>query len=281
MAGPYRSLAFVPANNARFLEKSRGMRADIVCFDLEDSVPPDRKGEARRMARSELESGHRGRAFLRTNPPSSGLVRQDLEAAGPGLDGIVVPKVADGQELDEVVGQVESAEKRLGLEPLELIASVESARAVSSSREIAARPRVSALVFGVFDFLDDMGAEYRKGSPGAAYARARVPVEARAEGKPAIDAIWQDLGDQAGLERDCAEGRELGYAGKSVIHPGQLGAVHRAYRPTEQELDRARRVVSAYEESAASGRGATTVGGSMIDEVHYRRARALLGLEPA
>ena len=272
----YRSLAFVPANNARFLEKSRLLRADIVCLDLEDSVPPDRKGEARRMAGAELGSGHLGRVFLRTNSPGSGLIESDLEAAGPGLDGVVVPKVSDLGQLEGVFGALEAAEKRAGLEKLEVIPSVESARAVANARELASPGRVRALVFGVFDFLDDMGIEYQKGSPGAAHARAAVPLAARAEGKSAVDAIWQDVGDAPGLEKDCAEGRALGYAGKSVIHPGQLGAVHRAFGPTQKELDWARRVRSAYEESAARGRGATAIGGIMIDEAHYRRARDLL-----
>ena len=277
MAGPYRSLAFVPGNNGRFLAKSRAMRADIVCLDLEDSVPPDRKAEARAMVREELGSEHAGRVFVRTNPPRSGLVGEDMAALGPGIDGIVVPKVSDGAELDGVIDLLAEAEARLGLPPLEVIPSVESARGVSNARELASRPRVGALVFGVFDFLDDMGVEYSKQAPGAAYARARVPVEARAEGRSAIDAIWQDLRDAPGLERDCAEGRALGYAGKSVIHPGQLEAVHRAYRPAEAELEWARRVREAYEKSASAGRGATKLDGAMIDEVHYRRALALLG----
>lgn len=277
MPGPYRSLAFVPGNNGRFLEKSRALAADLVCLDLEDSVPPDRKDEARSMARAELSFAHLGRVFLRTNPPRSGQIKKDMEAVGRGLDGIVVPKVSDGAELDEVIYELAEAERNLGLPELEVLPSIESARGVANTREIASRPRVRAVVFGVFDFLDDMRVEYSKGAPGAAYARARVPVEARAEGRAAIDAIWQDLEDVPGLERDCAEGRALGYAGKSVIHPGQLSTVHEIYRPAEIELEWARRVRAAYEESAAAGRGATSVDGLMIDEVHYRRALALLG----
>ena len=274
--GPYRSLAFVPGNNERFLAKSRTLPSDLVCIDLEDSVPPDRKDEARSMARAELSFEHSGRVFLRTNPPRSGQIVKDIRAVGPGLDGIVVPKVSDGMEIDNVISKLAEAEKNLGLPELEVLPSIESARGVANTREIASRPRVRAVVFGVFDFLDDMGVEYSKGAPGAAYARARVPVEARAEGCAAIDAIWQDLGDELGLERDCAEGRALGYAGKSVIHPGQLSAVHKIYRPAEAELEWARRVRAAYEESAAAGRGATSVDGLMIDEVHYRRALSLL-----
>ena len=121
MAGPYRSLAFVPGNNGRFLAKSRAMRADIVCLDLEDSVPPDRKAEARAMVREELGSEHAGRVFVRTNPPRSGLVGEDMAALGPGIDGIVVPKVSDGAELDGVIDLLAEAEARLGLPPLEVI----------------------------------------------------------------------------------------------------------------------------------------------------------------
>jgi len=274
-AALYRSLAFVPAISARFLEKARTMRADIVCLDLEDSVRAGDKREARRMARAALASPHEARVFVRTNAPSTAEMRADIGAvARRGLDGVVVPKVGSAAQVRAVARALSRLERSRGLRRLEIIPSIESAAgAVACAAIAAASPRVRAVVFGIFDLMHDMGMEGAPGE-GAEHARAQVPLHARAGGAVAIDSIWQDLRSPAGLARDCRRGRSLGYAGKSVIHPAQLPAVHRAFAPTRAELDWARRVVGAYE--APGGRGAMRVGGMMVDEVHYRQARALI-----
>jgi len=136
--------------------------------------------------------------------------------------------------------------------------------------------RISALVFGVFDLLNDLGVEYTKKPEGAAYSRAKIPVDARAAGKYAIDAIWQDLDDVAGLEQDSLVAKNLGYVGKSIIHPNQVDIVHKVFYPTSAEIEWAKKVVSAYDMAKKSKKGATTVDGKMIDEVHYKRAISLL-----
>ena len=156
--------------------------------------------------------------------------------------------------------------------------SIESALGVVNCYEIASSSkRIDALVFGIFDLLNDMGIEYTKGNPrGAKYSRYKVPVAATAAGVVAIDGIWQDLKDKNGFTKDCEVGRSLGYVGKSVIHPDQIQTVHKIFHPNKAEIEWAKKVCSVYEELTKKGKGATVVEGKMIDEVHYKRAKALL-----
>lgn len=278
----FRSLIFVPGNNARFLEKAKRLDADIVCFDLEDSVPQKEKPAARRLVRAALKSrsSYGSSIFVRTNSPASGLVPRDLEAVVfDGLDGVVIPKVDTPRDLSSMVKKLGTLEKRRRLGRVSLIPSIESAKGVVNAYRIASSDsRVRAIVFGVFDLLNDMGLEYAKDSKGAEFSRAKIPVDAAAAGVASIDGIWQDLKDQKGLQRDCSIGRCLGYSGKSIIHPDQIPTTHRMYHPGRAEIRWAERVCNAYERSVRAGRGATRLDGKMIDEVHFKQARALLDL---
>lgn len=275
----FRSLIFVPGNNPRFLDKARGLEADIVCLDLEDSVPLPQKARARDMVFEALErGGYAASVFVRTNSPASGMIPQDLEVVVPGgPDGIVVPKVDGSGDMVPIFDTLAR------LEPegagTAVIPSIESAAGVVNAYHIAScGPRVCALVFGVFDLLNDMGIEYSPDTA-ASYARAKVPVDAAAAGIPAIDGIWQDVRDAGGLASDCRTGRNMGYSGKSLIHPGQICDTHRMFAPTESDIKWAEKVCHTYQDMAAeSGRGATVVDGKMIDEVHYKRAKSVLRL---
>jgi len=280
MARLLRSLIFVPGNNPRFLEKAKTLSADIVCFDLEDSVPLNEKDSARNLIKEALakRSEFKSEVYVRTNSPVSGLIPDDLhKIVQKGIDGIVIPKVNNIKELKKIEKLLVMLEKKRKLKPIELIPSIESAEGVVNAYNIASsNKRISALVFGVFDLLNDMGIEYTKQADGAKYARAKIPVDAKAAGKYAIDAIWQDLNDENGLEQDCTIGRNLGYVGKSIIHPNQISVTHRIFHPTKDEIDWAEKVCQAYMESTKKNKGATVVEGKMIDEVHFKRARALL-----
>ena len=280
MARLLRSLLFVPSNNSRFLEKAKTIPADIVCLDLEDSVPQNEKENARILIRQALEkrSEYMAEVYVRTNSPSSGLISDDLsKIIHKGIDGIVIPKVNNSKDVRKIEKQLTALEKRNKLKKIELMPSIESAEGVVNAYSIAlSSNRISALVFGVFDFLNDMGIEYTKQAEGAKYARAKIPIEAKAAGKYAVDAIWQDLNDEAGLDQDCIIGRNLGYVGKSIIHPNQIPAAHRIFYPTQGEIEWAKKVYQAYIESAKKKKGATMVEGKMIDEVHFKRAKALL-----
>jgi len=281
MLNLFRSLVFVPGNNPRFLEKAKLLTADIVCFDLEDSVPDKEKKKARVLIRNTLKQRNKYSpdVFVRTNSSESGLIEADLkEIVQKGIDGIVIPKVNSVNELKKIEKIISGLEKKRKIKGIRLMPSIESALGVVNCYEIASSSkRVDALVFGIFDLLNDMGIEYTKGNPrGAKYSRYKIPVAATAAGVVAIDGIWQDLKDNSGFTKDCEVGRSLGYAGKSVIHPDQIKTVHKIFHPNKTEIKWAKKVCSVYEKSTKKGKGATVVEEKMIDEVHYKRAKALL-----
>jgi len=281
MANLFRSLVFVPGNNPRFLEKAKSLTADIVCFDLEDSVPDKEKKKARALIKNTLKQRKKYSpdVFVRTNSPESGMIEADLkEIVQKGIDGIVIPKVNSVKELKQIEKTLSVLEKKRKIKGIRLMPSIESALGVMNCYEIASSSkRIVALVFGIFDLLNDMAIEYTKGNPpGAKYSRYKIPVAAAAVGIVAIDGIWQDLKDKNGFTKDCEVGRSLGYVGKSVIHPDQIQTVHKIFHPNKAEIEWAKKVCSVYEELTKKGKGATVVEGKMIDEVHYKRAKALL-----
>jgi len=176
MSNLFRSLVFVPGNNPRFLEKAKSLPADIVCFDLEDSVPDKEKKKARVLIKNALKKRNQYSAsiFARTNSPDSGKIEADLkEIVQKGIDGIVIPKVNSAKELKKIEKTISSLEKKRKIKGIRLMPSIESALGVVNCYEIAsASKRIDALVFGIFDLLNDMGIEYTKGNPiGAKYSR--------------------------------------------------------------------------------------------------------------
>jgi citrate lyase subunit beta/citryl-CoA lyase len=283
-----RSLIFVPGNNRRFIEKAKGLKADIICFDLEDSVPVNEKDAARQMIgdalsqRPQFESS----LYVRINPLDSDLWSLDLkEAIKNGIDGIVVPKVNDQNQIKNLGYELTLLEdsRQMIKGSIKLVPSIESAKGIVNSYLIAtASQRVNAMVFGIFDFLYDMGLDYSEndGMEKYMYARSKVPVDARAAGIEAIDGIWQKVDDIEGLIRDAAVARRLGYSGKSLIHPTQIEPVHRVFIPTESQIKWARKVVDALEKAMEKGEGlgAVKLEGKMVDAVHYKQAKTILHL---
>jgi citrate lyase subunit beta / citryl-CoA lyase len=279
----FRSLIFVPGNSQRFIEKAKTLAADIICFDLEDSVPANEKEIARKtIAQALARRQEYGRpVYVRTNSPESGLLAADLKAVvRKGIDGIVVPKVNDAKEMAQIKKLAAALEAKQKTGRIALMPSIETARGVVNAYQIAsADERVNALVFGVFDFLYDMKLDYDEhDNSGYAYARAKIPVDARAAGIGSIDAIWQKLDDADGLVRDASIAKKLGYSGKSIIHPSQIEPVHRVFRPSRSEVEWAQKVVAALGTAMekGSGRGAVRLEGRMIDAVHYKQAKAIL-----
>ena len=172
------------------------------------------------------------------NSPLSGKISSDLkEIIQKGIDGIVIPKVNNISELKKIQKILSGLEKSKKLKPIQIIPSIESAEGVVNSYQIASfGKRVTAIVFGIFDLLNDLGVEYTKDSPGGKYSRYKIPVDATAAGISAIDGIWQDLNDLKGLQKDCNFGKSLGYSGKSVIHPDQISIVHKSFYPNKTEI---------------------------------------------
>lgn len=268
----------------RFVEKAKTLAADIICFDLEDSVPDNEKDAARRIISETLlarRQEYSGIVYVRTNSPESGLIPDDLKAVlQEGIDGIVVPKVNDVSEMLEIKKHIVMLEKERKTDKIALMPSIETARGVVNAYLIAsAEERIKALVFGVFDFLYDMRLDYDEHDPlGYSYVRAKIPVDARAAGVHAIDAIWQKIDDIDGLIRDATMARRLGYSGKSIIHPSQIEPVHKVFRPSKNEVEWAKKVVQALGQAMkkGTGRGAIRLEGKMIDAVHYKQAKAIL-----
>jgi len=300
----FRTLLFIPGNNKRFLEKSRLLYPDILCLDLEDSVPISEKSIAREMIIQSLSTNNHSlnrinininnkidnannkhkelpQLFVRINSFESGLYEQDLESViCESLDGIVIPKVNSDSELEKITEIIANLEKKRNIEKtLRLIPSIESSQGVVNSYHIAKyNSRICSLLFGVFDYLYDMKLDYENEGLEYSYARAKIPVDARAAGIPALDSIWQKVDDLDGLQRDAKTAKKLGYAGKSIIHPKHIEPVHNVFVPSQNEIEWAKKVISTLNEIQQHGdkRGAFKVDGKMIDAVHFKQAKLIL-----
>lgn len=280
-----RSLIFVPSNSKRFIEKAKALNADIICFDLEDSVPFNEKTTARQAIVDVLakKAEYRSNIYIRINSLESGLAFSDLKSIiQEGLDGIVVPKVNDKEEVNQIEHLTSSLEKERGIEKdsIKLMPSIESAKGVVNAHSIAKSvERINALVFGVFDFLYDMHLDYVEDDEvGYQYARAKIPVDARAAGVAALDGIWQKVHDIEGLRNDASIARRLGYSGKTIIHPSHIDPVHKIFMPSKNEIEWAKKVLQALREpmEMGDGKGAIKLEGKMIDAAHYKQAKAIL-----
>ena len=282
----YRSLIFVPGNNKRFVDKAKALQADIICFDLEDSVPLNEKDVARKIIAEALtwRTHYKSSIYLRINSLDSDLWLLDLkQLIRNGIDGVVVPKVNDQVQIKTIDYQLDELEDTNNMlrGSVKLIPSIEGARGVVNAYSIAiSSQRVNAMVFGVFDFLYDMGLDYNENDDNEEYmyARAKVPVDARAAGVESFDGIWQKVDDTEGLIRDAIIAKKLGYSGKSIIHPAQIEPVHKVFVPTESQINWATKVVKALQEPMEKGQGlgAIKLEGKMIDAVHYKQAKAIL-----
>ena len=282
----YRSLIFVPGNNKRFVDKAKALQADIICFDLEDSVPLNEKDVARKIIAEALtwRTQYKSSIYLRINSLDSDLWLLDLkELIRNGIDGVLVPKVNDQVQIKTIDYQLDEIEDTNNMlrGSVKLLPSIESARGVVNAYSIAiSSQRVNAMVFGVFDFLYDMGLDYNENDDNEEYmyARAKVPVDARAAGVESFDGIWQKVDDTEGLIRDAIIAKKLGYSGKSIIHPAQIEPVHKVFVPTESQINWATKVVKALQEPMEKGQGlgAIKLEGKMIDAVHYKQAKAIL-----
>jgi citrate lyase subunit beta / citryl-CoA lyase len=266
-----RSLLFVPGHQPRMISKARSAEADAVILDLEDGVGPEEKPAARRTIAGALDEGFPESlvVFLRVNSLHSGLLDLDLrEAFRPRVDGVCLPKCRAGADTHALDARLRLAEDLLGLVRgrVRLLPMLESPQGVAAALEIAREcPRVCAVAFGAEDFAAELGVARTREGVEVASARAAVGLAVRAAGLDPIDGIYADFGDDAGLRADCLQARRMGYAGKMVIHPGQIAAVHEVFAPTTDEVERARRIAGAFEEARARGSGLTVVDGAMVD----------------
>jgi citrate lyase subunit beta/citryl-CoA lyase len=287
-----RSVMTVPVVVPRFLEKAPDSDADVLCLDLEDSVPPEEKLAARPLARQAIETyvgqrsrpdpqGPRFQVYVRVNGAWSGLLEGDLDAVvAPGLDGIVLSKTESPEMLRDVdveLSRLES-ERRLEAGAIALMPLLETAKGIVRSAAICeASPRLTGAIFGAEDYATDMGIERTPGGAEILFARTQVAIACRAAGIAAIDTPDPDYTGDEHLRREMRLARSLGYRGKLCIHPFQVQIANEVFQPSEAELAEARLIVEAFErDGLARGRAAIPLGGKMIDTPIYWRARRLL-----
>ncbi len=277
-----RSLLFVPGNRPDMLGKAHSFPADVLVPDMEDSVPISEKAKARKIIASALpDLAKAGQTlFPRPNALDTGLLENDLATiVGPHIEGVTVGKVSSAWEVGQIVSIIRRLEQRAGLPAghVKLIPWIETARAIVNSYEIcAASPRVVAVAFGAEDLTNDMEIERTDAGTELVYPRSVIAVAARAARVIALDTPYVNFRDPDGHRRDINEARRLGFRGKFAIHPSQVEDINAMFAPSEEEIDYAGRVVAAFEEAEAAGRGSTSLDGKMIDVPVVRRARALL-----
>ncbi|MER3449370.1 MAG: CoA ester lyase [Chloroflexota bacterium] len=280
----FRSVLYVPGNRPRMLAKAPNLPADAFVLDLEDSVPPEEKAEARRLVREALLSGaFASRTVLvRINGLASGLTQDDLAAVVvDGLFGVDVPKVETPEEVQEVEEMLAWAEGRAGLPrgTLRVGIGIESPAGLLRVEAIGrASRRLLSLGLGAEDFTFNLGTQRSPTGEELFFPKALVALVARALGVQALDTIYPDFRDPEGLIREAKLARQLGFGGKYAIHPDQLEPINRVFTPDEAELRWAKEVVEAYEAAQRSGLGSIAVGGRMVDRPIYERARRTLEL---
>jgi citrate lyase subunit beta/citryl-CoA lyase len=276
-----RSLLFAPASKPDLLRKMPRSGPDGVALDLEDAVPPDGKPAAREHSRAvgaELARAHPTLAvYVRVNPVTTEWFAADVrDGVAPESTGIVVPKLETAEQLDVVSAALEAA----GLGHLHVLAGLESALGVERALELL-RPPVAVAYFGAEDYIADMGGVRTAESTEVLYARSRVALAARIAGVPAIDQVVTALDAEEHFLADAAVGRSIGYRGKLCIHPAQVMLANRAFSPSPEELDRARRLLAAYDEAVSRGEAAIAFEGQMVDEPLARHARSVVAAAAA
>ncbi|MBX3012379.1 MAG: CoA ester lyase [Caldilineaceae bacterium] len=281
-SSPRRSLLYVPGDSLRKIAKASTLPADTLILDLEDGVALSQKEPARhtvRQALRELDFGPRER-LVRINDVNGPLAQSDLALtieARPA--GYVIPKVESAADLLAVSHFIDEQEKLRGwpLGQIRLLAMLETARGIMNLREISqATPRLDALIFGAEDFAATIGAVRTRENSELFYARSALVTAAGAYQLQAIDLVFVGLADPEGLEAECIQGRNLGFIGKTVIHPSQIEIANRLFGPTEAEVEAARRLVAAFAEHQAAGTGAFAYDGKMVDMPVIRLAQRLL-----
>ena len=283
----FRSVIFVPGNRANMLERARKFTADVVMVDLEDSVPPGEKTAARDLAKEWVPVLRREgqRVMVRVNSLDTGLTRPELEAiVSPDLYGISLGKVGSTWNIRDVDRMLNAIEPVAGVEPgsTKIVAWTETASALIDARDIAnASPRVIALAFGAEDFTNDMGIERSDTGEEVLVPRSLVPVAARAANVASLDSPFVLFQDPDALRADAKRARQMGYTGKFAIHPSQLDIINEVFSPSTEEIAYARRIMEAWEQAEAEGRGSLAMDGRMVDVPVVKRAQNLLAFADA
>jgi citrate lyase subunit beta/citryl-CoA lyase len=277
-----RSLLYMPASNASALEKARNLPADCLILDLEDAVAPEKKALAREQALAAIAvGGYAGRELiLRVNGSDTPWGDDDLRAAArSGADGVLLPKVNSPDDVKRAVEQLEMAGAATDLG---VWIMAETARCILAIDAIArASPRLRGIVVGTNDLGRELQLRVTPDRAAFLTSLGLCVLGGRAHGLAVIDGVFGDLNDDSGLLRECEQGRDLGFDGKTLIHPRQLAAANAAFKPSDRDIERSRNIVTAWEAAASRGDGVCVLDGKLVEKLHAREAQRQLDLAAA
>jgi len=278
---PRRSVLYMPSSNERALDKAKTLPADAIIFDLEDAVAPDAKESARPMAVAAASSGEYGSKELtiRCNGLDTPWGADDIAAAArSGASAVVIPKVASVEYVEQVSRLLNAAgaPDTMAIWPM-----IETPTAIFDVRHIAAHPRVAVLVMGTNDLARELRAALVPGRHPLVPHLATALAAAREAGKVILDGVYNDVKNLEGFRDECVQGAEMGFDGKTLIHPGQVDIANDVWAPSEADVEHARKVIDAFNEAVREGRGVITVDGRMIENLHVANAQRTLAVADA
>ena len=279
---PRRSALYLPASNARAIDKARTLPCDVVILDLEDAVAPEAKADAREAAAAAVRAGGFGRreVVIRVNGLDTEWGEQDLVvAAGSGCDALLAPKVNGPQDIVELQTRMAGAPERT-----RLWAMIETARSVFAVHDIAEQARASrlaAFVMGTNDLAKEMRARQTPGREPFLGALGLAVLAARAHGLTILDGVYNGLDDPDGFAAACEQGVDFGFDGKTLIHPGQIDTCNRVFSPSDEEVRRARAVMAAFALPESAGKGVLRVEGRMAERLHLTQAERTVAVADA
>ena len=279
---PRRSVLYMPGANTRALEKARSLPADALIFDLEDAVAPDAKEAARANVVAAAQSKGYGKReiAIRCNGLSTQWGKADIAAiAKSGADAVLVPKVETAAEVASVVAQLDAAGAP---KSMAVWAMMETPKGILRADEVAgSHPRLTLFVMGTNDLVKDMRARHTPMRLPMVTALGLGMLAARAHGLTILDGVYNDIQDAEGFRAVCQQGLEMGFDGKTLIHPSQVEPCNEVFAPSAAELEMAGKIVTAFKAAQAEGKGVVTVDGRMIENLHVEQAERALALATA
>lgn len=267
---PFRSALYIPGSKDRALDKARSLAVDAILFDLEDAVAPDEKVNARATLKAALAEGGYGPRYkiVRINGLDTEWGRADAEAVRDmAADAVLLPKVNSAADIDALAAITGD---------LPIWAMMETPLGVINAASIAAHPKLEGFVLGTNDLAKDLNTRKSERREPLLYALEACLLAARAYGKIALDGVYNAFKDDEGLADECEQGRDMGFDGKTLIHPAQVEITNRAFGPSEAEIDLAKRQIAAFEEAEKNGQGVAVLDGRIVENLHIVTARATL-----
>jgi len=278
---PRRSVLYMPGANTRALEKAKILPADSLILDLEDAVAPDAKSSARENILKALESGFGYReAVVRINGLNTPWGLDDLKTfATSKADAIVLPKVESAAQVQEVAQLIS---KLNAPQSMSIWAMIETPKAIFNLQEIAqSHPLLETLVLGTSDLVKDLHARHTPSRVETHTALSLSVLAARAYGLCVLDGVHLSLDDEAGLMQSCIQGRDMGFDGKTLIHPNQIAMANKTFGPSSEEIAEAQERIAAYDAAIQSGAGIAVLNGKLVEELHIQEAKRILALADA